>query len=341
MKSRVILHIGFWVAYLILTTFSKFLFPSTSDSGFGPLELFGRLLMMDAVFLPWQMIPFYALFYYIIPSNKGKNYIVITLQILFVFILCIICFRSLISPVAFHFYGDKIDFNVYSFKRMFYTFLELLPGFALASSIKLYRDKMHSDKNQKELKAQKETLEIQLLKSQFNPHFLFNTLNNLYGLSRKNNVNTSEYILKLSGIMRYIIDESKETSVPLDAEIKLIEDYISLEKIRYDDRLIVNFVKDIHVIQQISPLILITFVENAFKHGASENAGKSFIDIKLKTDVNQIDFKINNSTTNREMNVGNGITNAKKQLQLLYPNKHRLDINHNDNVFSVHLILHT
>lgn len=340
MKSRVVLHIGFWLAFLMLNSVVKSLFPSSSDKDFSALEIFFRYFSIEAIFLPWQMIPFYALFYYILPIDVRKGILKAGIQFFVVLLLCVVCYRSLISPVNFHFYGDKIDFNAYSINRMFYTLLEILPGFALASAIKLYRNKIYSEQRELELKSQKQAIEIQLLKSQFNPHFLFNTLNNLYGLSKRNNAHASEYILRLSGIMRYIVEESKSPVVLLSSEIKLLEDYIDLEKLRYDERLTVTFEKDVQYNQHISPLLLITFVENAFKHGASEQAGQSFIHIKLKSNHQHIKFSIENSTSNSGMQENNGISNAKKQLSLIYNNRHQLDIDNKDNIFSVNLTLY-
>lgn len=340
MNSRIVQHIGFWTVYLLIITLSKFLFPSSSDGEFTQGQLFLRLLAMEAIFLPWKMIPFYYLFYIIIPNKKNTNDLLSVFQMLMVFIFCIFCFRSLIAPVADHFYGDKIDFNVYTFKRMLYTFLEILPGFALASAIKLFKNKKASEENEKLLLAQKQILEIQLLKSQFNPHFLFNTLNNLYGLVRKNKINSGEYILKLAGIMRYIIEECKAPKVSLEAEVQLIEDFIALESLRYDERLEVKFEKDVKIPQTISPLILITFVENAFKHGASELSDNSFVHIHLIADVKTIEFTVVNDSNKTTTGFGNGIANAEKQLQLIYADNYQLKINHMENIFSVHLILH-
>ena len=124
---------------------------------------------------------------------------------------------------------------------------------------------------------------MNFLKAQTNSHFLFNTLNNLYGLVRRNDPNAAESILKLSNIVRYILQECDTTLIPIEKEINVICDYLALEQLRYDDRL--HLVFDVKVEDrslEIPPLILLPFVENAFKHGVSETRDEAFIDIKLK-----------------------------------------------------------
>ena len=170
----------------------------------------------------------------------------------------------------------------------------------------------------------KEKLETELkyLRNQTNPHFLFNTLNNIYALARKKSEQTPDAVMKLSKLLRFMLYDAAKPLITLGDEIKMLEDYIDLEKIRYNDKLNVSFLKDISDEQElISPLLLLPFVENAFKHGASESRFISFIHVEMKLHDGILFFSVKNS---KENNGGKctgatiGLNNVKRQLELLY-----------------------
>ena len=178
------------------------------------------------------------------------------------------------------------------------------------------------------LQKQKSETELNLLKQQINPHFFFNTLNNLYALSITKDQQTPEVILKLSELMRYVIYKGKEESVPLKEEIQYIEDYIQLQQIRLHKKLDFQFSKGIvNWEQRIPPLLFITFVENAFKHGI-EPAGKDcFLHLSVITKNNQVTFTCKNSIEEKlKTPTGIGLTNLKRRLELRYPNQHILKV---------------
>lgn len=196
------------------------------------------------------------------------------------------------------------------------------------------------------LNEQKKTAELTALKNQLNPHFLFNTLNNLYALAFKKSDKTTHVIQKLSEILDYTLYGSNHKFVMLQKEIELIENYIVLEKIRYDDRISVSFNKELESDGKIAPLLLLTFVENAFKHGVSQELEEAFINIKIKQNKDEILFSIENSKpkpiiseTKTKENIG--LKNVKKQLELVYPKKHDLDITETKNTYKVNLKLVT
>ena len=176
-------------------------------------------------------------------------------------------------------------------------------------------------------------LELNLLKSQINPHFLFNTLNNIYSLSLQKSDRSPEMILKLSDLMRYMLYECNVPLIDLQREIQFLQDYIDLEKIRHGEKVEILFsVQGAPDGLKIPPLLLIPFVENAFKHGVNAQFGNAWVHINLLLENNQIVFEIKNNkpqtATQRNLNSsGIGIENAKKRLQLIYPNKHVLEIN--------------
>jgi two-component system LytT family sensor kinase len=196
------------------------------------------------------------------------------------------------------------------------------------------------------LKEQKKTSELKALKNQLNPHFLFNTLNNLYVLTLEKSDEAPEVIDRLSEILDYILLRCNEQFVPLDNEIKLLNNYIALEKLRYGKRLNISFEHSGAVGVNIAPLLLLTFVENAFKHGVSEEIHEASVTIELKATDEYINFYIENSKPNlidKEVNNQNreslGLKNIKTQLNILYSKTHILVLNDNEDDFSLTLKL--
>ncbi|HEY6502685.1 MAG TPA: histidine kinase [Chitinophagaceae bacterium] len=174
-----------------------------------------------------------------------------------------------------------------------------------------------------QLRIEKQQAELNYLKSQTNPHFLFNTLNNIYSLARDKSDLAPESILRLSKILRFMLYETGGAYIAIEQEIKIISDYIALEKLRYDDSLRINFNYDIEDMKQATPpLLLIPLVENAFKHGVSETRNHPFVDIHLSVNKRQLAFEVKNSTEafpgdgNVKENIG--LSNLRRQLELLY-----------------------
>lgn len=186
------------------------------------------------------------------------------------------------------------------------------------------------------LKAEKAKSELTLLKHQINPHFFFNTLNNLYGLAIEKSAHTPAMILKLSDIMRYTIYDGKAEFVSLQKEVAYLEDYIELHKIRYQRKVEITFHKDLQHAHQIAPFLLIIPLENAFKHGVERQTENAFIELELKTTPTSILFIVkNNYEPNKSERKGIGLTNLEKRLDLIYPNRHQLDITNTTNTFFV------
>ncbi len=174
-----------------------------------------------------------------------------------------------------------------------------------------------------QLRIEKQEAELNYLTSQTNPHFLFNTLNNIYSLARDKSDLAPESILRLSKILRYMLYEAGGDYIAIEQELKILTDYIALEKLRYDDSLRVNFNHDIEDMRQaLPPLLLIPLVENAFKHGVSETRNQPFVDIHLSVNMRQLSLFVKNSTeiaaseTGVKENIG--LSNLRRQLELLY-----------------------
>ena len=203
---------------------------------------------------------------------------------------------------------------------------------------RLQRQLMETDK-------QRVQAELKALKAQINPHFFFNTLNSIYSMSLDKDERLPRTILQLSELMRYFLYQSREDLVPLSKEVHVLNDYIALQKIRSDEKLeITTEIEEYPGQQRIAPLLLIAFVENAFKHGAKGSTGKAFIKIKLTTDQNAINFRVENNKgvvdkAGKEDHGGLGLDNVKRRLELIYPQRHKLLIENGDQFFLVQLQL--
>ncbi|MEO5685055.1 MAG: histidine kinase [Chitinophagaceae bacterium] len=174
-----------------------------------------------------------------------------------------------------------------------------------------------------QLRIEKQAAELNYLRSQTHPHFLFNTLNNIYSLARDKSDLAPESILRLSKILRFMLYETSGEYISIDQELKIIDDYIALEKLRYDASLKVNFKNDIEDMRQaLPPLLLIPLVENAFKHGVSETRDDPFVDIHLSVNKRQLTFVVKNSAeefpAQQHVKESIGLTNLRRQLELLY-----------------------
>jgi sensor histidine kinase YesM len=226
------------------------------------------------------------------------------------------------------------------------SFILILFFVIITTFLKLLRDWIKLQDNAlkiKEMERQHLEAELRSLKAQINPHFLFNTLNNLYSLSLDNSPKTPDMILKLSDLMRYIIYDCRENKVPIKKELDFIENYLSLERLRLGDSVHVSF----EVVGEpnlfVAPLLFINFIENAFKHGKKEKGTTIRVCFDFSKEQ-KLDFQVTNSTyddvdSHQKEYSGIGIENVIKRLNLLYPQKHTLIIESKDQTYSVKLNL--
>jgi two-component system LytT family sensor kinase len=192
-----------------------------------------------------------------------------------------------------------------------------------------------------QLRLEKQEAELNYLKSQTNPHFLFNTLNNIYSLARDKSDLAPESILRLSKILRFMLYETGGAFITIEQEQEIISDYIALEKLRYDDTLRISFGHEIEDTRQLlPPLLLMPLVENAFKHGSSEASKQSFVDIELSVKVQQLLFVVRNSTESfqgeKKVKENIGLSNLRRQLELLYTD-YKLTVQQDAMVFTATL----
>ncbi len=211
----------------------------------------------------------------------------------------------------------------------------------LSAALKFTVDWFLNERIQRDLENQRLTAELAFLKSQINPHFLFNSLNSIYSLAYQRSATTPEAILKLSEIMRYMLYECNDNKVDLSKELQYLQNYIDLQKIRFSDKAYIDYkVEGVIQSQQIVPLLLIAFIENAFKHGISSDP---LTPIRLLIDVDEehLHFYIQNKKhhNNRDASGGIGLNNVKRRLNLLYPGKYNLDIQDETDTYTVELSL--
>lgn len=213
----------------------------------------------------------------------------------------------------------------------------------VSTSVRLIQEWLASEEKQAEVEREKLNTELYFLKAQINPHFLFNTLNNIYSLAVVKSDATAPAVMKLSSIMRYVISDTKQHWVPLEKEVKFIQDYIALQQVRLTDKVHIQLNIDGNINDhQIAPLIFIPFVENAFKYGISTKE-HSHIDISLQMDATELNFTVDNRIVSiestAEENTGIGLKNTRRRLEILYPGKHQLNISNDNQHFHVHLKL--
>ena len=192
------------------------------------------------------------------------------------------------------------------------------------------------------LKNEKAKTELQHLKSQVNPHFFFNTLNNLYGLVGKDQKKAQELILKLSDMMRYSIYEGEREYVTLEEEIAYLKNYMELHKMRYHKAIDLQFQEDIEKDGlRVMPLIFILLLENAFKHGVENLSDNAFVYVKIAANANDITFTVTNNfdKSNISEETGIGLKNLKRRLELAYSDKHSLILTQEGGIYKAHLSL--
>lgn len=299
----------------------------------------------SSIILPITIINTYFFIYFLIPkyllTKVYKKFMLFSVYTFIgtAYLLSIIMFFGYV-------YMSELDFRKMPIlsRSLPFTLLSIYTIVIIVSAFKLVKYNYVSlEKNktlenkflQSQLQLKEE--ELKFLKMQIHPHFLFNTLNTLYGYALKKSNETPTMILKLSNLLDYILYQIDKPKVLLIEEINHIKDYISLEKNRFNDTLSVTLTVEKLNSFHIAPMILMPFVENSFKHGDLIN-GILDIKIDIKTNGNTLDFYIVNSVLhNNSTAKGIGLKNIKKRLEMLYPNKHQLTINKSNQIFEVKL----
>jgi two-component system LytT family sensor kinase len=278
--------------------------------------------------MPGQMALAYVMMYACIPLYLKRSYFGLATILVATFGLAAFSAHAFI-----YFFSDyyKADVSLFSISKLLVRGFYLFANAAIAVIIKLTKMWYQNESRLREMQSVRLESELKMLKDQLNPHFMFNTLNNLYGLVERNPKHAQEMILGLSRILHYMLHESNHSFVPIRKEMNCVRDYIELEKIRYPGNLSVSINEEENIGSlNIVPLVIFPFVENSFKHGASETPGSTFINIDCSTYKEDFVFKIENARGTIKSDVpttgGIGLNNVRRRLELLYGEDHSLQI---------------
>lgn len=330
-------HTGYWIFYVLFFTVQRFAFYGYSD--------FVPNFKLNLAYLPNILIFTYIITEYVIPRLFFRNKVLIPVLVLITIVLVEPFFAYLIRIYIIepYIYNDHRVYSLYNYLTAILIFVfGIVPvaGLKISRQMRseyLHHEKVEHDKLEAELKLKDS--ELQLLKGQIQPHFLFNTLNNLYSLAIEKSDKTPDLVLRLSELLSYITYECSAEKISLSKEIEFIKSYIELQKLRYDENNIKLKVSGNINSWQIAPMILHTFIDNSFKHGAEQDTGSPWIKIAIELKENVLLFTVVNSTKQYEKGnermSGIGIKNAVKRLELIYPGSHELVINNSKNRFSV------
>jgi len=328
-----LVHLLFWAAFLLL----PLVFIDAYEDRIRFLRFWGYQIVLTAIY------------YYL-------NYLIFIPRILFrkklaLYVLTLFLVLGLMMVVT-HFYREILhNLGIYKHREEGFdwkvVFIPLYPcilAFGISTFVRLTGQWMTGERHKQDLENEKLISELGFLKSQINPHFLFNTLNNICSLARKKSDETENALIKLSEIMRYMIDESKEDKVLLSKEIEYLNNYIELQRLRLSGKVKIEFtITGDPTTKMIDPLLLIPFVENAFKHGISYRE-EPLISISLKIHDSGLDFHIENTVFRSNGDrlpdePGIGLRNVRRRLDLLYPEKHDLRITEDGEKFRVDLTI--
>ncbi len=331
-------HILFWVVVTASFTISEW----------GYMHSFKGALIYELLVLPSRFIAVYINWFILIPMFLYKNKLLPYFTILILLLLVIaVGHRYFVLYWGFPKFfpqwlvGQKIE--PLAFSKIIQVVLIIISPVAFTTGFKLFMDWYKQRRETEVLKQEKTNAELKFLRSQTNPHFLFNTLNSIYGLALEKSEKTPSLILKLSDILSYTLYESNTKLVLLTKELKLIENIIALEKERYEKRVVIDFeVSGETEGIKIPPLILVPFIENAFKHGLKNEVKKGWIKVNIEVNNNELSFKAENSiSTQEEENAcgGLGLQNICRRLDLLYGENKKLIIDKTNDAFRVDLTI--
>lgn len=336
-NHRLSRHIAFWLVWYIIAMTVQLNFPAYVNNYLGHQFLRSTNRLVTISFFCYVSI--YLIIPRFIASGKFKQFLLamlalMTVSYLFTFLWLYFMVNILHSENWFNHSNTIIKWETFTFFFFgFYSninFSGAFPTACIMLAVKYYKNWYKKQQEGEMLIQENAQAELQLLKAQVHPHFLFNTLNNIYSFSLKEPFVAAELVDKLTGMIDYMRTEGEKPLVSLEKEIQLITDYIGLEKVRYGERLemkiqIIGDFKN----KQIAPLLMIPFVENAFKHGAGKIRGKQWIHLLIESKNNQLVFELSNSKESspaplREKS-GIGLSNVRKRLALLYPDNYKLD----------------
>jgi len=329
----ILVHLLFWVLYIIIW--------GIRDSAYAPsfLDTIDSNLIGSGVYA----IGVYVNLYVFVPNFllKGKRALYATVMVFWVL------FIAVATSQAFALYFKPIHEGTSQFFASFQgianTGGDFLVVYGLATCLYFINEWYIKERKLRELESQNLKAELEQLKGQINPHFLFNALNSVHVLIRKDPVKAQHTLERFSELLSHQIYEVNKEEVPLSDEVENLENYIALQRIRFEEHANINWqVRGELNSQKVAPMLFLNFVENAFKYGESADDDPVNIDILLSAQGNSLSFSCVNSVNGvpkGQGKLGVGIANVKRRLELLYPNKYKLDIEPGNETYSVNLEL--
>lgn len=292
------------------------------------------------IFFSSHVLAALAIGYWLMPKYLYQKKYVLFFVWVIILVAGVIALEELVLEQIFFPGSPKARY----FPGITFSLLEVLPVITILSGFKFGWDALQKQEQIEALKSTVQESELQFLRSQINPHFLFNNLNNLYSYALEGSSKTPEIILELSGLLRYMLYECKEKYVPLEKEIEQLHNFIKLNKLQIEERGLVHFsVEKVSSDYKIAPLILVVFIENAFKHSQAGQSENIKIDVGIKMTDDTLHFQCTNNYAPSEgldtVASGIGLKNVRKRLELLYPNSYTLTIDEGENQYTVKLTM--
>jgi sensor histidine kinase YesM len=334
---RILRHVLFWLihvlSWLVVVSFYT--------------PIVAREVYYVLLVIPLAMITTYFIMYFILPRFSTENS---GGKIFLWLILVLIALGFGLRYYKFYILLPFLDseepgaFEFWNFAKVINEVFYWLGIICMATAIKLIKSKTELHKKNDQLASEKRIAELNFLKLQMHPHFLFNTLNTLYSETIQNSEKAGQVVMHLSSLLRFMLEECNKPLITLEKEIRMIKDYIDLEKLRHGDRLNVNMSVPKNDLElMISPLLFLPFIENSFKHSLANIRGEVNIDIDIKRTSTNLTLMVENdhskSTKVNGYSLGKGIANIKRQLELLYDKDHSLIINDSGEKYKVSLVI--
>jgi len=333
-RQRWVIHILFWLFVLALYV----IFFGRKNNNYLQTFFFVGLLMPVTIFTT------YFLNYYLVPNYLMKERYAYFATYFVYALIGSLFLEMMISALTFI---VMAELNIHDMSPasidLFFLLASLLMVVFFAMGIKMLLHWKQSKEDYQKLMRDKIETELRFLKVQLNPHFLFNTLNNLYYLTTEKSNRAPQAILQLSEILDYVLHQGKAMLVPLESELKQVDNYIALELLRYEDRIEISKTIEGNINKkQIGPMMLITLIENSFKHGVMKTAGKAWIKMNIDCLPQATTIQISNSGRPAKQGIGIGLDNLRSQLDHLYPEKYSLQIDRDvADQFTVRLVLNS
>lgn len=335
---RIFRHVLFWVTDIV-----NYLMVVSINTEITPAEVSKIILR-----IPFVILITYFILYYLIPrfskqNDKGQ---------LFLWIVAVLAFLGIgiryyklyvVFPLSDP--SQAVNYEIWDFRRIISEIFAWMAVISIAIAIKVIKNRTELQQKNEQLMNEKKVAELNFLKAQMHPHFLFNTLNTLYSETIQDTGKAEQVVLHLSNLLRFILDECDKPLIAIQKEIKVIQDYIQLEKLRYNSRLKVNLsVLKVDPDLLISPLIFLPFIENSFKHSLNNLRGDININIEISFKDNRFYLLVDNDNNKAVKPIedhafGKGIANVRRQLELLYGKEYALTIDDEQNKYRVSLMV--